>query len=134
MERRNGRVKESVGCKLMKNELIELLSTYGYPVFEQGSLNEDDAYPDSFFTFWNDGTTDGEAYDNDAVFIVWNFTVYFYSVDETEVNTILPKLRKLLKQNGWIPEGVGYDVPSGEITHTGRAIDVRFKQPNEWRI
>lgn len=118
----------------MKEQLITLLSTYGFPIFEQGSLNEGDVYPESFFTIWNDGTSDGVAYDNDAINLIWNFTIYFYSIDETLVNTILPQLRELLKQNEWIPQGVGYDVPSDEITHTGRAIDVSVIQNNEWRI
>ena len=34
----------------MEDDLIEILSGFGFPVFRQGSLTDTDAYPDSFFT------------------------------------------------------------------------------------
>lgn len=114
----------------MKQALITLLETFKYPVRLQGSLSKDELYPDTFFTFWNDETEDSSHYDNDAIAFVWTFTIYFYSTSPTLVNTVLLQLRKLLKENGWIVPGVGYDVPSDEQTHTGRAIDVMFIQPN----
>ena len=114
----------------MKQELINLLSTYGYPVKLQGSLAPNEAYPQSFFTFWNDDTTDGAHYDNDAINYIWNFTIYFYSTNPTLVNTVLLQTKQLLKENGWIVGGKGYDVPSDEATHTGRAIDVLYIEMN----
>lgn len=36
----------------MEDKLIELLESFGYPVFLQGSLGSGDDYPSSFFTFW----------------------------------------------------------------------------------
>ena len=38
----------------MEDKLIEILEAFGVPVFLQGSLADDEPYPDSFFTFWND--------------------------------------------------------------------------------
>ena len=114
----------------MKQQLIELLETFKYPVRLQGSLSKDEPYPASFFTFWNDETTDLSHYDNNAIAFVWDFTVYFYSNSPTLVNSVLIQLRQLLKENGWIVPGVGYDVPSDEQTHTGRAIDIMFIQQN----
>ena len=115
----------------MKQELITLLETFKYPVRLQGSLSKDELYPESFFTFWNDETTDLSHYDNDAIAFVWNFTIYFYSTSPTLVNSVLIEAKNLLKQNGWIVPGVGYDVPSDEQTHTGRAIEVMFIEKNE---
>lgn len=43
----------------MREQFIALLETFGLPIFLQGSLNEGQAYPDNFFTFWNDRTEDG---------------------------------------------------------------------------
>ena len=110
----------------MKQELIDLLESFGYQVRLQGSLTEQEKYPDSFFTVWNNSADDGSHYDNEAINYVWDFTVYFYSIDPTLVNTKILEAKTLLKQNGWIVGGKGYDVPSDEITHTGRAIDVLF--------
>lgn len=110
----------------MKQELIDLLESFGYQVRLQGSLTEQEKYPDSFFTVWNNTADDGSHYDNEAINYVWNFTVFFYSIDPTLVNTKILEAKALLKQHGWIVGGKGYDVPSDEITHTGRAIDVLF--------
>lgn len=110
----------------MKNELIRLLETFNYPVYLQGSLSENDAYPDSFFTFWNNETYDNNHYDNQAASYTWNFDVNFYSVDPGLVNSMLLGAKALLKQNGWIVGGKGYDVVSDEPTHTGRGINVLY--------
>ena len=114
----------------MKQELINLLSTFGYPVRLQGSLAPNEAYPQSFFTYWNDETADGSHYDNDAINYIWTFSIYFYSTNPTLVNTVLLQAKTLLKNNGWIVGGKGYDVPSDEATHTGRAIDVLYIENN----
>ena len=110
----------------MKEELISILSEYGYPVRLQGSLAKDEQYPDSFFTFWNDETADLRHYDNDPVAYVWTFTIYFFSRDPQLVNTVLEAAIRQLKSSGWIISGKGYDTPSDEVTHTGRAVDVLY--------
>ena len=112
----------------MKEQLIDLLITFGYPVRLQGSLTKDEPYPQSFFTYWNNETIDGSHYDNNAINYVWDFTIFFYSVDPVLVNTMLLQVKSLLKQNGWIISGKGYDVPSDEPSHTGRALDVLYSE------
>lgn len=108
----------------MKNLLIQTLQSLGYPVFLQGSLEEDAPYPESFFTFWNN-YADGEAfYDNDEHFYVWDFDVNFYSSDPALVNSKLLEAKGLLKAQGFIASGKGYDVASDEPTHTGRGMNV----------
>ena len=114
----------------MKNELISLLATFGYPVKLQGSIAQDEQYPDTFFTFWNNSTYDGSHYDNNAIDYVWDFTVNFYSTNPTLVNTKPLEAITLLKNNGWIISGKGYDVPSDEATHTGRAFDALYIEIN----
>lgn len=110
----------------MKQDLIDKLETRGYPVILQGSLSKDAKYPDSFYTFWNNAADDGAHYDNEAINYIWNFTVFFYSTDPDKVNTELLAAKALLRRAGWIIGGKGYDVPSDEPTHTGRAIDALF--------
>ena len=110
----------------MKQSLIEVLSTYKYPVILQGSLAPGAKYPESFFTIWNSDTYDGNYYDNRPASCVWNFSVCFYSVDPSLVNTQLATAVKDLRDAGWIIDGCGYDAASDEPTHTGRAVDVLF--------
>lgn len=109
----------------MKELLISLLESFGYPVFQQGSL-DDDPYPESFFTFWNDDSYDGHHYNNCAISTVWSFDVNFYSTDPALVNTVLIKAKTLLKSNKFIISGKGHDVGSDEPTHTGRGINVLY--------
>lgn len=112
----------------MKDKLIELLETFKYPVFLQGSLSG--AYPESFFTFWNNNSSDNNHYDNDAVSFTWDFDVNFYSTSPTLVNTVLLAAKALLREHGFIIGGQGYDVASDEITHTGRGMNVLVIEKN----
>lgn len=113
----------------MKQELIDLLETFGYPVFLQGSLNSVDEYPESFFTFWNFETPEDSFYDNDATKAVWGFWVYFYSTDPDLVETIPEQARRLLKQNDWILQGKAHDITVDTPSHTGAFITVyRFER------
>lgn len=116
----------------MREQFIALLQTFGLPIFLQGSLNKNSAYPSSFFTYWNDTTEDNAHYDNDAIAFNWQFTIYYYTQNENaaQMDGVFLQIRNLFKQNGWIMTGVGYDVPSDESTHVGRAIDVYYIQRN----
>lgn len=112
----------------MKQELIDLLETFKYPVRLQGSLASGAAYPENFFTFWNNNSDDGNHYDNNPVSIVWNFTVNFFSTNPALVESVTESAIELLKANGWIVSGRGSDAPSGEITHTGRTFDALYNE------
>lgn len=108
----------------MKDLLISTLEPLGYPILLQGSLGEDEAYPTSFFTFWNNDTSGSEFYDNEEHSYVWDFDLNFYSIDPDLVNAKLIVAKQLLRAQGFIVTGKGYDVPSDEPTHTGRGIHV----------
>lgn len=107
----------------MKEKLIELLESFGFPVFLQGSLNKNASYPKTFFTFWNNNTTDNNHYDNAPISYTWSFDVNFYSIDPELVNLMLIEAKQLLKENGFIIGGLGYDLPTDEPTHTGRGFN-----------
>ena len=98
----------------MKQELISLLETFGYPVYLQGSLASPAAYPESFFTFWNPSNDDGGFYSANPVFAVWTFNVYFYSNDPELVASVPEQARK--------PVDVPVDVP----THTGAFFEIEM--------
>lgn len=109
----------------MEDLLIQLLESFGYPVIRQGSLG-DNPYPDYFFTFWNNTSFDGNHYDNKEISIISTFDVNFYSIDPTMTYSILRQARTLLKQNGFVISGDGYDLSSDEETHTGRGMEASY--------
>lgn len=101
-----------------------LTNEFGFPVILQGSMSDDDEYPDSFFTFFNNSTTSEAFYDNKETETVWDFDLNFYSNNPDLVNSILLEAKTALKAHGFIIDGKGYDVLSDEPTHTGRGINV----------
>lgn len=112
----------------MEDLLISTLESLGYPVRLQGSLLENEVYPDSFFTFWNDSADGTGFYSNDETAILWSYSLNFYSTDPVLVNTKLIEAKRLLRDAGWIVSGAGYDVPSDEPTHTGRGMSLMYRQ------
>lgn len=112
----------------MEDNLIEVLESFGYPVYRQGSLAEDGAYPDSFFTFWNNDSPDHSYYDGEEYGTDWDFDVNFYSNDPEKTYKVLADARIKLKEAKWIIPGKGYDVASDEVTHTGRGMQVFYLQ------
>jgi len=57
----------------VKTLLLTTLESFNYPVYLQGSLSDKDAYPDAFFTYWNNYTDDEAFYDNTEHQVIWNF-------------------------------------------------------------
>lgn len=109
----------------MKDEIISVLESLNYPVFQQGTMNQEKGYPDSYFTFKNINTTGDGFYNNKEYKTIWLFIVAFYSNNPNLVNTELLKAKSKLKEKGFIVSGKGYDVESDEPTQTGRGIAVK---------
>jgi hypothetical protein len=110
----------------IKQLLIDTLSSFDYPIYQQGSMSNDEQYPDSFFTFFNNETNDDAFFDNQETMTIWDFDLNIYSIDPEVVNSALLEAKPLLKQAGFIVNGVGYDVLSDEPTHTGRGINILY--------
>lgn len=115
----------------MKDLLISILEPLGFPIFQQGSLNKDEAYPDSFFTFWNNDSNNSSYYDNKEHNTIWDFDLNFYSNDPALVSTKLLEAIEKLKTKNFIANGKGYDVASDVITHTGRGINIIKNEKEE---
>ena len=102
----------------MKQILLNVLETFGYPVFLQGTLGENEPFPAAFFTFQTMSSSD-ISFDNVDKYAVYGFQVFFYANDPRTVESIAAQSRTALKQAGFIADGKGVDIPSGEPTHTG---------------
>ncbi|WP_458397873.1 hypothetical protein [Anaerotignum sp.] len=110
----------------VKQLFIETLEAFDLPIYLQGSMSDDDKYPDSFFTYWNNSTADDAFYDDTETETIWDFDLNFYSNDPASVNSVLLEAKQLLKAAGFIPDGSGYDVVSDEPTHTGRGMNILY--------
>lgn len=110
----------------MEDSLISILETFKFPVYRQGSLSASDAYPDDFFTFWNNDSPDHAYYNNHDYGTMWAFQVNFYSNSPSNTYSYIASAIKALKDAGWVVGSKGYDVTSDEETHTGRGFDCYF--------
>lgn len=108
----------------MKEQLITILESFGYPVYLQGALASPAAYPESFFTFWVFAAPEDAFYDNEANRCVWGFWVYFYSTDPVTVLEKSEQARQQLKQNGFTPDGKPVDLAVDVPGYTGMMFTV----------
>lgn len=112
----------------MEDNLIEVLSSFGYPVYRQGSMSNDDVYPETFFTFWNNDSPDHAHYDDTEYGTEWDFDVNIYSSNPELTYSVLANARVALKAAGWIIPSKGHDVASDEATHIGRGLNAIYLQ------
>lgn len=110
----------------MEDSLIALLETFGVPVYRQGSMSNDEEYPETFITFWNNESGDHAHYENAEYGTKWDFDVNVYSSDPEQTYGVLSEIRTLLKKNNWIVPEKGHDVASDEATHTGRGLNILY--------
>ena len=110
----------------MIDELLEILESFDYPVYRQGSMSDDDVYPGTFITFWNVDSPSHAFYDNKEYGASYYYNVNVYSDDPEITYTLLENIREALIEKGWITDGHGEDVPSDEETHTGRGITTQY--------
>ena len=83
----------------MKDKLTKVLESMNYPYFQQGTMNKEEGYPESYFTFKN-MSSDGDAfYNNEEHKIVWLFIVAFYSNNSDLIDKELLNLKEKLKMD-----------------------------------
>lgn len=112
----------------MEDILYNILLGLGYPVYRQGSMSNDEIYPETFLTFWNYDSPDHSHYNNSEYGVVWSYNIYVYSSDPSLTYSVLQDARTALKKAGWICIGRGFDVQSDEETHTGRGLEIAYLQ------
>lgn len=110
----------------MEDKLIEILTSLKYPVYRQGSMSKDEAYPETFLTFWNNDSPDHAHYDDKEYGTSWDYNIFVYSSDPEKVYSVLMDARTALKAAGWVCPSKGFDAPSDKATHTGRALEVFY--------
>lgn len=114
----------------MEDLLISVLETFGYPVQRQGSMSADAEYPDSFFTYWNNASDGRGFYDNNEAQTIYDYSVNFYSNDPALTYSKLLEAKAALKAAQFIVTGKGYDLASDQPSHTGRGMQVLYRENN----
>lgn len=108
----------------MIDDFYTILAGFGYPVFLQGTINPDDGFPASFFTFWNAETTEGGFYSGLPSFAVWTFVVWFYSNDRLTAETVTEQAFQAFRNAGWVMKSRPRDAVSGIPDYTGRTFSL----------
>lgn len=115
----------------VKDKLISILEAYcPNNVYLQGTLNPDEAYPDTFITFFITDSEFDKFFDNGSNKINWSFSIMIYSTDVNKIDEISRGIIKDGKAQGFIPQGAGNDIISDEVSHTGWAIDFIYTEQN----
>lgn len=113
---------------MMTDKLIEILESFALPVRLQGSLGEEEAYPNAFFTFFCFQGDEGSFYDDAPARCDWGWWVYFYSTDPVQVATLPVEAKQRLQDAGFHVMGMPIDTSSDEPTHTGKMLSVYYSQ------
>lgn len=110
----------------MKDFLYSLLEVYGYPVILQGTMAEDEPYPESFITFQTLGSSDQDFFDGNPFGTQWRFYVVFYSSNPELITTMAKRIYTDLRSAGFVPQGKGHDILSDEPGWTGWVNEYYF--------
>ena len=63
----------------MEDALLEILESFGFEVYRQGSMSDKEKYPETFITFWNNDSPDHAHYNNTNYGTSWDYNVFVYS-------------------------------------------------------
>lgn len=110
----------------MWSKLENVFLKLGLDYNRQGSYGDDEDYPKSFFTFWNFDTPEDGFFDNKANCAIWYWQVYYYTSDPATLYSKMDEFIKLAKEEGFIIEGRGYDIPSDRPDYPGRMITIKY--------
>lgn len=107
-------------------KLEKVFEKIGLDYSRQGSYSNESEYPPSFFTFWNYNTNEEAFYDNESNKAIWEWNVYYYTNDPSTLYSRMEEFIKLAKEEGFIPEGLGYDVASDRPDYPGRMVRIKY--------
>lgn len=112
----------------MREQLIEFLKEYGYPVRRQGSFGAAEKYPDNFFTVWCTETEDASHYSNQPAAFIFVFDINFYSTSARTAEETIQDVAINLRKAGWIINGLGQDAASDEPSHYGKNLQAIYRK------
>lgn len=111
----------------MWSKLEEVFKKIDLPYSRQGSYEEGEELPESFFTFWNSETPEEGFYDDEAQRIEWYWYVYFYTSDPRLLYSKIEEFINIAKAEGFlVNNGKGNDLPSDIPNYSGRYVKLLY--------
>lgn len=110
----------------MWEKLEKIFQALGLEYSRQGSYSPDEELPSSFFTFWNYDIPEEGFFDNKASRAIWIWQVYFYTTNPNLIYSKLQEFIDLAKEEGFIVEGRGSDIPTERPDYLGRMVRITF--------
>lgn len=107
-------------------DIYKLLASLNLPVFVQGDMPEEMAYPKTFITYIWFTSADLWRFDNRAIATNYTAQVTVYSSSPDEMDLYVAKVIELLTANGYSKSDGGRMIPSDEPTHLGWTIDFNY--------
>lgn len=114
----------------MWSKLEEVFEEIQLPYSRQGSYEEGEELPTSFFTFWNADSNGASYYDNGCHRTEWFWYVYFYTKDPSIIYSKLEEFIKLAKEKGFNVDGKGHDIPTDITYYLGRYVRLTYVEDN----
>lgn len=111
-------------------ELYEVLEMLGLDVYRQGSMTEDQEYPEAFLTFW-EHDCETIHYDNRSIKALHYVWIYVYASPkemqkwQKKVKNVLEKTKNIVIQKEFI------DVGSDVQTHIGKMLSICVAERKE---
>ena len=112
----------------MDEKLISILETLGYDVILQGSLDSEEEYPSSFFTYWNWENPREQYYDNKHKSVASSFQIQFYTTDMKILDSVVNQAVQLLEENDFMLDEEPINNYSDIPNYKSKTFDVIIEQ------
>ena len=107
-------------------DIYKVLKTLGLPIYMQGSMRQDENYPELFITYlWFD-SSNLWAFDNSTIATNYACQIAIYGVSPDAIDNTVAQVVEVLKNSGYTIDGGGRMISSDEPTHTAWTFDVNF--------
>lgn len=109
-------------------KLVKKIKELGYKIILQGTMGENEKYPeDGFFTYFYD-VSDEMYLDDNYSYTNWSFDLNYYTKDMKEAFDTHDLIRNELIKEGFTLESRPRLVPSDEPDYVGTTANVRYRE------
>lgn len=112
----------------MWEKLEQVFEEIGLPYSRQGTYEQDEKLPDTFFTFWNDSATEQSYYNNKPIKCVWEWSIFFYTNNPELIYSKVIEFIEVARKYGFETDSKGRDIPTNEPCYYGRYLKIVYNE------